>query len=536
MNLFYQTVFGCLKTEFKNACTKDEAKYRKIVLDNYLEEKEYRPNTDLEIESDIGAALLAAICTRFDPHTEYFNLSDKKKFEKHLSKEVLMFGFSVGENESDKLSIVGLMAGGAAWKTNEINVGDLITKIEFIQSKQEVLIKNQKATAINQLFDRYTDQEIYLTIKKQDGTLKRIYLAMQAEEVEANVFNSYILQGASKVAYLALPAFYTDFDPNNTNGSANDIAKEVVKLKKEKIQGLILDLRNNGGGSIEEAINIAGIFVNEGPLAQIKYKSDKPQLLKDMNRGFIYDGPLLILVNQFSASASELVSMILQDYNRAIIVGSPTYGKASGQAMLPVIENFDLMQVKANTKLESEDYVKTTILKIYNVDGETYQGKGVQPDVVLPDLFQNLGFGESHAEHFLKPDGIAKKVVINPFPNNLRTAIVKNKYATSDYFKSVVVYADTLGKMVSETLATPLKLEAYYDVAIQKQNISERMERVLNMASHNVFNVDINGIDKLIFNSSEDKRMINNRVEDLKSDMHLLEAYRIMEDMIKAKQ
>jgi carboxyl-terminal processing protease len=523
------------KIEFKNLCIKDDVKQRKIILDDYIEEKSYREKTDIEIENFIASSLLSSICLRFDPHTEYFSATEKIKFEKLLSKEVFMFGFSVGEDEQHKPNIISLKAGGAAWKTGEINKDDQIIKIEFLTSKKQVNINNQSAAEINELFDKYSDQEIYLTIKKQNGEAKRIYLAKQAEAVESNIVSSYILQGTNKVAYLELPAFYTDFDPDNVNGSANDIAKEIVKLKREKIQGLILDLRNNGGGSIEEATNIAGIFVNEGPLAQIKYKIDKPVLLKDMNRGFIYDGPLIILVNHFSASASELVSMILQDYNRAIIVGAATFGKASGQGVLPVIENFDLLQANEKTKLEANDYVKTTILKIYNVEGQSYQGNGVQPDVVLPDIFHDMPFGEKYEKHFLKPDAITKKVVINPFPNNLRTAIAKNKYGTSVFFKSISAYADTIGKIYNENKGLSLKLENYYDNALRQQVFYRQMEKLIFKSKHEKYKIDINAIDKDIFISTEDKKMISNKVTDLQDDMYLLEAYNIMEDMIKAK-
>ena len=194
----------------------------------------------------------------------------------------------------------------------------------------------------------------------------------------------FILRGAQTVGYISLPAFYEDWeDSRGVKGCANDVATEVIKLKKENISGLILDLRYNGGGSVQEAVELAGIFIDAGPVAQIKTRDAKVITLKDVNRGTVYDGPLLLLVNGSSASASEMVAGTLQDYNRALIVGSPTYGKATAQVVLPMDTAIDLNTY--NGKAQASSYIKMTIEKLYRITGNTAQRTGVQPDVTLPD-------------------------------------------------------------------------------------------------------------------------------------------------------
>jgi carboxyl-terminal processing protease len=520
------------KSEFKVLYAKEEAKQRAELLKEYERMQLDKALTSDEIEAMLAVDLLNAICLRFDPHSEYFSSQTKNSFQKSLSKETLMFGFSVTDDKDGKPIISSLKAGGAAWKTGEINSEDEIVKIEFVQSHKTFIVKNESAKDINDWMEKYGDNEIYMTVKKKDGEKKRIYLTKQLEAVDENVVSSYLLIGKRKLAYMALPAFYTDFDPQNVNGSANDIAKEIVKLKRNKIEGFILDLRNNGGGSIEEAVNIAGIFINEGPLAQIKYKQDRPVLVKDLNRGFIFDGPMIVLVNHLSASASEFLSMILQDYNRAIIVGTPTYGKASGQSILPMIENFDLSKATANTKLEADDYIKTTILKIYNVDGQTYQGEGVQPDVFLPDVLMKLPFGEKYQSHFLKPDALAKKVVISPFPNDIRTKLKLKQYGTSDFFKKVDTYSDSLLNYYNLGNSTPASIDAYYDQKLKRQKFSDRVEAFYNVDQNINFTIDINDIDKDIYKSDEDRKLIGNKIIDLQKDPYIKEAYQILEDII----
>jgi len=250
---------------------------------------------------------------------------------------------------------------------------------------------------------------------------------------------SFVLKGNTSVGYIYLPAFYEDWDTNNEglNGCANDVGREIIKLKKENIKGLILDLRYNGGGSVGEATELAGIFIDAGPVAQVKSKEGKVATIKDTDPGTVFDGPLVILVNGYSASASEMVAGTLQDYNRAVIIGSPTYGKATMQVVLPM----DTTITPDNfSRVQTENYLKLTISKLYRITGASAQFKGVQPDIVLPDMLDAYISKEADEPHALRPESIAPNKYYTPYPPlPVKTLMqdVQTVLDTSTYFATV---------------------------------------------------------------------------------------------------
>jgi len=257
---------------------------------------------------------------------------------------------------------------------------------------------------------------------------------------------SFILKGTNTIGYIYLPAFYEDWETlnNGLNGCANDVGREILKLKKENINGLILDVRYNGGGSVSEATELAGIFIDAGPVAQVKSRDAKVNTIKDMDRGTIYDGPLVILVNGYSASASELLAGALQDYNRAVIIGSPTYGKATMQVVLPMdttvtSENF----MQRNT----ENYLKLTVSKLYRITGATAQFKGVQPDIVLPDILDAYITKEADEPNALRPTVIGANKYYTPYaplPIKALAESVQTEIDTGKYFnavKNIIAYS-----------------------------------------------------------------------------------------------
>lgn len=258
---------------------------------------------------------------------------------------------------------------------------------------------------------------------------------------------SFILKGSNTIGYIYLPAFYEDWEANNDglNGCANDVGREIIKLKKENINGLILDMRYNGGGSVSEAAELTGIFIDAGPVAQEKSRGARVNTIKDMDRGTIYDGPLVILVNGYSASATELMAGALQDYNRAIIIGSPTYGKATMQVVLPMDttvtpENF--------SQIQTDDYLKITISKLYRITGATAQFKGVQPDIVVPDILDAYITKEANEPFAIRPTVISANKYYTPYPAlpvRQISASVQGEIDTSKYFNAVkrfIAYAN----------------------------------------------------------------------------------------------
>ncbi len=324
-----------------------------------------------------------AVC--YDPHTAYMSTTDRENFEGHLGKKNLAFGFGLNEDEDGNPVVDELKPGSPAFKSGMMNKGDKIISIQWDDAKP-IDVSDASAEEVGEILSTSNHAKATITIKKADGTKREVvmYKEQQEDEDDDNKVKSFLLKGEKTIGYIALPSFYEDWEnKNSVNGCANDMAKEILKLKKDKIDALILDLRYNGGGSVGEAVDLAGIFIDAGPITQIKTKEAKAFTLKDGNRGTIYDGPLMLMVNGYSASASELLAGTLQDYNRALIVGSNTYGKATGQRVLPLDTTINLENDLS--KVEVPSYLKLTMSQVYRVNGSTAQFTGVVPDISLPD-------------------------------------------------------------------------------------------------------------------------------------------------------
>lgn len=394
-------------------------------------------NIDVEVANSYCEAL--AEC--YDPHTEYFTPKIKANFESELGKKPLRFGFALNEDEDGKAIISDLAPGSSAYKSGQLNKGDKIQAVQW-DGQEKIDATDKDAATVNDLFDKNSLDKMTLTVKKADGSTRQVTLQKQMIDngEEDDKVKSFILKGEKLIGYISLPAFYEDWEDQSTgvHGCANDVAKEVLKLKKENIQGLIIDVRYNGGGSLQEAIDLAGIFIDAGPVAQIKDKAGKVYTLKDMNRGTIYDGPLAIMVNGYSASASEMLAGTLQDYNRALIVGSPTFGKATAQVILPMDTTIDIEVNNQNKRADS--YIKMTVNRLYRVNGSTAQATGVIPDVLLPDLLSVRAKRESDDKQALLIQPIEPNKYYKPnAPFNLTAikAAASNEVATSKAFSDI---------------------------------------------------------------------------------------------------
>lgn len=361
------------------------------VYDNYLKETYYN-----------------ALATTFDPHTMFFSPQDKEDFQSELSTENFSLGFDIDETKEGKIVVARLIPGGPAWRTGEMHVEDELLQLQW-EGKLPVDISTISFDEADELLNESNHGTITLKMKKANGAVYSIALQKEKIEAQENVVKGYVLSGAKKIGYISLPDFYTNWEDENGSGCANDMAKEIVRLKRENIEGLILDIRFNGGGSLGEALELAGIFIDEGPLTGTKERDGKFVFLKDPNRGTIYDGPLVVLINGQSASASELVAAVLQDYNRAVIVGSPSYGKATMQQVLPV----DTLMKNPNAVSEN-GFVKITGGKLYRVTGQTAQLNGVIPDIHLPDVFDALQYGERFTPDILPSDTVKRNAYYKP--------------------------------------------------------------------------------------------------------------------------
>jgi carboxyl-terminal processing protease len=386
----------------------------KIQTDEFLEkdarqkvlkamDKYYNKRKNTQKEEDRFNIFLNVITNFMDPHSDYFPPVEKRAFDEQMSNSFFGIGAQLQEQDGN-IKIVSLVNGYPAARSGEIAPNDIILKVA--QGKgTPVDITGYDVTDAVKLIRGEKDTEVRLTIKKQDGTTKIVALKRdQIVQDESNARSAVVMENNHKIGYIYLPDFYADFENPQGSRSSEDVAKEIVKLKAEKVEGIILDLRNNGGGSLYDVVQMVGFFIKQGPVVQVRDKEGKSSVLSDNNSAVLYDGPLAVMVNELSASASEIFAAAIQDYKRGIIIGSSsTYGKGTVQRNVPFGNPIDY-----STGRTEFGAVKLTFQKFYRINGGSTQLKGVAPDVVLPDTYEYLKIREKDNPVALNWDEINK--------------------------------------------------------------------------------------------------------------------------------
>jgi carboxyl-terminal processing protease len=363
-------------------------------------------------EQFVASLYLRAIGLAFDPHSAHFSFSEMQGYMTSLSTEGFYFGITVDENERGEVIIGELTPGGPAWRSGTVHSGDIIEKVRW-GANAWIETNGMSREEMNELLMESNHEVMEFMLLQSGGLRQSVLLRKERMESEENVVKSLILEGTKRIGYISLPGFYSAWGGSENSRCANDVAKEILKLKKEGIDGLILDVRYNRGGSLYEAVAMAGIFIDAGPMGLLKDRTGIVTSVKDMNRGTVYDGPLILMVNGYSASASEFLAAALQDYNRAIIVGSKTYGKGTGQRIFPMQPGKTELDPTLDMK-SGWGFSTITSMKIYRVTGKTAQKNGVTPDIVLPDLHDLSEFGEAYATGALTSDSVSKKTYYTP--------------------------------------------------------------------------------------------------------------------------
>ena len=418
------------------------------------------------IETVMANLWCQSLAACYDPHTAYFPPATKESFEGRLGKKQLEFGITLHEGNEGKTQIGGLKPGSPAFQSGQLNEGDQLQSIQF-DNKPPVDVSAADPATIDQVLATAGTGKTVLTVKKADGAIRQVTLNKQKALIndEEDKVKGFVLKGSKHIGYISLPAFYADWEEGQgLNGCANDVAREVIQLKKENISGLILDLRYNGGGSMQEALELAGIFIDAGPVAQIKTRDPKIVTLKDVNRGIVYDGPLLVLINGFSASAAELLAATLQDYNRALIAGAPSYGKATGQVILPLDTTINLENY--NRKATADGYIKLTTSCFYRLTGTTAQSHGVIPHIIFPDRADALSEREADERNALRPAAIDANKYYKPLPPLAVAAaanIASRELQSSAYFKELKTFI-AYQKTTSTLVDAPLHIEEAWKV------------------------------------------------------------------------
>lgn len=467
------------------------------------------------------------ITKSMDPHTDFFPPVDKRYFDEQMSGRFYGIGASLVYDEGN-IKINTLLAGSPAWKSGEVQAGDIILKVA--QGKEEPidLIGYEVEDAVKVIRGK-KGTEVNLTLKKQDGTIKPVSL-IRDEIVQDETFarSAIVKNSFSKIGYIYLSEFYADFERPNGARCAVDVANEVRKLKAENVDGIILDLRNNGGGSLYDVVQMAGLFIDKGPIVQVKDRDGKPSILEDRDRNILYDGPLAVMVNEFSASASEIFAAAIQDYNRGVVIGSTsTYGKGTVQRNIGLDPSSGFLT--ANSDIGT---IKLTLQKFYRINGGSTQLRGVNSDIVLPDNYEYLKLREKDDPDALPWDEISKATYSPWNPGydltNIRQ-LSKERVENNVAFNMIRENTEWLAQQSEKEI--PLKLDVY---KAQQKKISSTIRQIENLKKLEQ-SMDVNSLpkdaDRFAGDTAKQERF-NNWIKNLQKDIYLDQASRIMTDMI----
>ncbi len=389
-------------------------------IERFFSTKITRENNDENFSTFVNA-----ITGSMDPHTNYFAPIDKRTFDEGMKGSFYGIGAILKEDDG-KIKISSLVSGGPAWKGGALKPEDEVIKVAQGNEEPVDVTGYSVQDAVKIIRGSKKGSEVKLTVRRADGSITVISIVRDEIKLEDTFAKSAIINGDKKLGYIYLPEFYVDFANPNGAKCSEDVAKEIEKLKSENVEGIIIDLRGNGGGSLPEVVKMVGLFIEDGPVCVVKGRGeDKPYLWKDKDRSVLYSGPLTVMVDEFSASASEIFAAAIQDYKRGIVLGSTsTFGKGTVQRQIPLNPESE-NPMFSNKEVEDLGSVKLTLQKFYRVNGGATQLKGVTPDIVIPDRFEYLKFREKDNTTALPWDEIAK-AEYKPWTSTISNDVVVN--------------------------------------------------------------------------------------------------------------
>ena len=473
-----------------------------------------------------------AITGLMDPHTDYFPPIEKRAFDEGMSGRFFGIGAQLGEDENG-IKIATVQPGGAAWKSREIDANDVILKVAQ-GSAEPVDVAGYATEDAVKIIRGNKGTEVRLTIKKTNGTVKVVSLIREEIVLDETFARSAIVtEGTDKIGYIYLPEFYADYEREDGNRCSEDIAKEIVKFKAENVKGIVIDLRNNGGGSLYEVIQMVGLFINQGPVVQVRDREGKSTVLSDRQAGTLYDGPLAVMVNEFSASASEIFAAAIQDYKRGVIIGSTsTYGKGTVQRSVPFGNPID--QFSGRTDMGA---VKLTFQMFYRVNGASTRLRGVESDIVLPDSYEYLKLREKDNESSLP----FHKIATAPYFVWTQSSVYESAIASEKQRIQKYTNFTTLKNNLSWIASTsegyaPLNLADYQAQQVKIKKVVEQNNTLLKPAKNLTINPVAVDNDKFYNNPDKNKgERYKAWLNALKSDMPICETVKVMNKMIAAK-
>ena len=548
------------KSEMKDRWRK-QLKFSSIeIYDNLLEEQEnelednpshkIKSNIEIELEarestlktlnemydfyeditrSDWFSLYLNSFVEQYDPHTIYYNPEAKDRFDVDMSGNYAGIGARLSK-KFDKIEVVEVISGGPAWRQNLLEVGDIILKVrqnDQDESESTSILGMPISDAVK-LIKGPKGTNVILTIKKVDGEVVDLKIKRDIVLLEETYVRSSIVSKHENLyGFINLPKFYIDFDNSTSRDAAKDIKKEIIRLKNLGVKGLVLDLRNNGGGSLKTVVEMAGLFIQEGPIVQVRSMDKESQILRDKDRSIIWEGPLVILVNEFSASASEILAAAMQDYKRAIIIGSKqTYGKGTVQNVLDLNR-----MVKSNTNGDL-GALKFTTQKYYRINGGSTQLEGVKSDIVVPDKYTYVDFGEKDQENPLewdKIDPVSYEPWKSLFDYNKTIDASKNRMKSSEFISLIDENAKWIKSIRDRNIYT-LNYSKFKKDLLLNEEKAKKYKKLSDYSSDLIFKSLPYEIDLIAKDSSHGEKR-KRWHKNLSKDIYVNESLNVLNDL-----
>jgi carboxyl-terminal processing protease len=482
--------------------------------------------SDLE-RKDWFSLYVNSFVSQFDPHTNYLAPQDKDRFDISMSGKLEGIGARL-QKQRDNVKIVEVISGGPAWTNGELEVGDLIQKVKQEDEEEAVDIRGMRLDDAVDLIKGPKGTRVVLTVKKVDGSTQSINIVRDVVEIEETYAkSSTVKRNGELFGIINLPKFYFDMQNYDERNAASDIKKELERLNEIDAKGLVIDLRNNGGGSLSTVVDIAGFFIDKGPVVQVRDAKNNTEVLKDSDSNVIWDKPLVILVNELSASASEILAAAMQDYERAVVIGSKqTYGKGTVQNVV------DLNRWMRNSSFGDMGALKITTQKFYRINGGSTQLKGVESDVAVPDRYSYIDIGERDYENPMPWDKIAPANydVWNGY-SNLNQVIKTSKKRLSS--NSQIQMIDENAKWIQSQRNQnnfSLNYENYSEDIAKVEEMSKKFEKIDNYSS----NLTYESLPYEAALMSKDSSLTQKRKrwhESLSKDVYVEEAIQVLQDL-----
>jgi len=484
-------------------------------------------NSELE-RADWFSIYLNSIVTQFDPHTSYFAPEAKEIFDQNISGKFQGIGARLFKR-NQQVEISEIIIGGPVWRDNLLNVGDIIIAVAQSIEEEPIEISLMKLTDATDLIKGEKGTNVFLTVKRVDGGIEQVEITRDVVELEETYAKSSIIKDDSNVyGLINLPRFYVDFADYGERNAASDIKNEILGLKSKGINGLILDLRNNGGGSLKTVVDITGFFIEKGPVVQVKSIGGRKEILRDNDPSVIWDGPLVILVNEFSASASEILAAALQDYNRAIILGSKqTYGKGTVQNVI------DLNNVISGNTYGDLGSLKITTDKFYRVNGGSTQLEGVKSDLIFPNRYSYIDIGEKDLENPLSWDKIDPAKYDNSVKIfNYSQAITNSidRISQNEYFSLIDQHAKLI-KSKQDDKTISLDYKSYKEDREKFKSQTDKLKIIEEFITPYLFEWNENNLNSNSSYNDDMKEKRDRWIETLEKDIYVDEAMNLLKDL-----